>query len=469
MKKKTRKKIIKLKEQSRRYSIFEGSGWAAMFGFGEYFLKPFAIALNVSTTQFGFLFSIPNLVVSLSQIHAAKLTDWYKKRKKIVMLFVLLQALNWAPLFLLPIFFPHYAFPLLLIFYSLFFFFGNFHHPAWVSWFGDIIPENIRGRFLGQRKHILGLVAFTSIILGGLVLQFTETVLQKVLVGFGIIFVMALIGRLASFFFMGKMYEPRYSPQKRSSFGFLAFLKKLPSTNFGRFVIFLTLFQFGVSLGGPFFALYILRDLGFGYLWFTLLLLIVRVADFYTVAYWGSLIDSFGSRKTLLVSAFSVAFVPLLWSLSPTLAFLVLIQFFTGFAWAGFNLSTLDFIYDTVRKTKRARCSGYLTALNGLALFLGTSLGGIMAPFLPTLSSYLPAFFSTIFVSQLQTLFIISFFFRLLPLFFFASRLKEKRRVTPIKNKQLFFEAIKEPLRNITVGHHHHVPHYIHYNHKRKN
>jgi predicted MFS family arabinose efflux permease len=89
-----------LKEKSRKYSILEGSATSIMSGAGETYITPYALALNATNSQIGFLSSFVGLFGSISQIFGSKLFYKYK-RKKLVLLFVTLQATIWLLLGLL--------------------------------------------------------------------------------------------------------------------------------------------------------------------------------------------------------------------------------------------------------------------------------------------------------------------------------------------------------------------------------
>ena len=80
--------------------------------------------------------------------------------------------------------------------------------------------------------------------------------------------------------------------------------------------------------------------------------------------------------------------VPLFWLFSQHPAYLMLVQMFAGFSWSGLTLSSGNFIYDAVTPQKRVRCIAYFNVINGVALFLGSSVGGYLASRLPPLFGY---------------------------------------------------------------------------------
>ena len=105
---------------------------------------------------------------------------------------------------------------------------------------------------------------------------------------------------------------------------------------------------------------------------------------------WGRFSDSYGNLKSIKISGFLVPLVPFLWifsyyfannSQSFLLPYLIIIEIFSGFAWAGFNLSAGNFIYDAVTRQRMAICVSYFNILNGIGAFMGATLGGIISSF----------------------------------------------------------------------------------------
>jgi len=417
------------KAASLKYSIKEGSFFSMMFGFGENYVSPFAIALNATNPQIAFLVSLPQLLSSLFQLVSARITDWYKNRKNLVLWGVFIQALIWFPLFIVPFLTKNVVF--LIIFFTLYAVAGTFGTPAWNSWMGDLVDENRRGRYFGLRNKISGFFAFASIFIAGFLLNaFTKI---NPFLGFGVIFFIALIARLFSFYNLRKMYEPIYIVEKEDYFTFFSFIKRIKKSNYGRFVLFIFFFRFAISIATPFFAVYMLRVLGFSYAQYTMIIGVATVTSFLTMTYWGRHGDKFGNKKILTVTSFIIPFIPIMWVFSSSVRYLFFLQLFAGFIWAGFNLSSANFIFDAVPGAKRARCNAYFNVFNGSAIFLGASLGGFFAKYIIT-----PNFF----ISNLLVIFIISGILRLAFVLLFLPRLKEERKVEHIPDSKLLFNVV---------------------------
>ena len=118
--------------KSLRYSIKDGIFHSAMVGFGESFFSAFAVFLKANNLQLGLIGSLPQTLGSLSQLFTNKIMDFFKSRKKVVCLGVLLQALTYLPIALL-FMFDKFKIAYLLFFISIYWIFGTILSPAWNS------------------------------------------------------------------------------------------------------------------------------------------------------------------------------------------------------------------------------------------------------------------------------------------------------------------------------------------------
>ena len=119
---------------------------------------------------------------------------------------------------------------------------------------------------------------------------------------------------------------------------------------------------------------------------------------------------------------------PILWMLSTNFYVLVLIQFYSGAVWAGFELSSFNFIFDTTTSSNRARCVAYYNILNGVAIFAGALLGSLFVQF------------HSLFWSKYYIVFLLSGLLRYAVSIAFLPKLKEVRKVSKISNGKIFFK-----------------------------
>jgi len=282
--------------------------------------------------------------------------------------------------------------------------------------------------YFGWRNRIMMIITILASFLAGLILQHFKT---DVLKGFLVIFAIAFVARLISWFFLALMYEPRYTVRQEAYFSFLDFISRIRESNFAKFVLLVSGLHFCVNLASPFFSVFMLRELKFNYITYTFLINTVTVAQILVIGRWGRLADRVGNIKVIKFSALLIASLPLWWIICQNPVYLVFAEMLSGFAWAGFNLSAGNFVYDAVSPQKRIRCIGYLSVCTGLGVFLGGMIGGYLAHVLPSLFGY-----------RLLSLFLLSSSLRFLVVFSLAGKIKEVRVVEPIKKRDLFYRII---------------------------
>lgn len=432
------------KERTCKLSIKEGASASIATGVGTDYVTPFALSLGANNAQIGLLSSIPSLVSPLMQIIGSRIMERYQ-RKKIIVLFVMLQALMWIPILLLSLLSWKNIIPsllpiLLIIFYTTLSVFGALAGPAWFSLMGDLIPENMRGRYFGKRNKICGGVALISTIIAAFILDFFKTH-GFILAGFSLLFFIACISRLISSGMFKKHYEPHFQLQPGYYFSLWKFIKDSRNYNFGKFTFFVSVMNFAAGIAGPFFAVYVLKDLGFSYITYMIVLLLSpAVFSLLFMPIWGKFSDKYGNRELLKIGAVLIPLIPLLWVLSSNVYYLIFVpQIISGIAWAAFNLGASNFIYDSVSVPRRGICVAYYNILAGFGTFLGAGLGGILAQYL-----------SIGFMNKLLFIFLISAAARALVAGIFIPRIKEVKSVHPAKNMISYFKEIS-PVRGVIV------------------
>lgn len=442
-----------LKEKSLKISIAEGSAYSVMDGFGLKYISPYAIALNLSNTAIGLLSSLPGLVGSLAQLPGSRAIEHYP-RKKIVLKSVLLQAFMWLPIILVGIlyFLFHWnvfsVSVLLIAFYTALVSFGAFAGPAWSSWMKDLITSNT-DYYFGKRNGIIGAVGLASLLAAGLTLQYFEK--SNVLLGFSLIFLMAFLGRVLSAYFFKKKYEPKISLQPDYYFNIFQFTKKMGKNNFGKFVIFSSIITFATAVASPFFAVYMLKDLNFNYLSYTIVTVASVASMLLFMPLWGKFGDKYGNVKTMHLTGALVFTIPLLWLATVLIKghfnlifYLIVVEIFSGFIWAGFNLSSGTFIFHAVSRERLGLCIAYNGVFSALGAFLGAFLGGEISS----------AAFPILGLQPILFVFLLSSSLRLMSVAIFIPLIKEVRKVEKfeIKLKRIFLHLLPhQMLQNIGI------------------
>ncbi|MAG07492.1 hypothetical protein CMI46_01625 [Candidatus Pacearchaeota archaeon] len=442
MKKKSGEKSISAKKkETMSLSVKEGAAVSVMIGAGHSFIIPYALAIGAGNLAIGFLNSFIGLVGPLTQLKSTRLMEKYP-RKKIVFYAILIQALMWMPIMLLGLLFFRDIFTqylpfLLIIFYSLHIGAGALASPIWFSWMGDIVPAKNRGKYFSFRNRVVRFVTVVSMLAAGFFLDYFKTG-GFVLLGFSVLFSFAMIFRLYSIYLFSKHYDPGIKLKKGYYFSFFDFLKHSRENNFGRFVIFVGAIFFAMSIATPFFAVYMLEELGFSYVWYTLIILAPVVLSLFSLSFWGKISDKYGNRLVIFIAALSAPIYPLLWLFSTSKIYLLIVPpILAGLFWGGFNLATINFVYDSAKKEHRSLCLAYLHVLMGVGIFAGSILGGVIAKYgsVEYFNDLLNLGFGNIFLY----IFLFSAFARFLVVVVLLHRIKEVRdtKLPPILTEEL--------------------------------
>ncbi len=432
----------KLKHQSRKQSIIEGSFTTIRTSFGDSYISPFAIAINAGNATIAMLSSITGLLGPLSQLFSSRLIEKYK-RKKILTTSTFYESLLWISFILIAFLFYKgilisFLPFLLLFFFAIYTIIANIPIPAWFSWMGDIVDKGYRGKWFAKRNFIIGTISLLTSIIAAIFLDFTKKQ-NIVMFGFIILFFLAMTARLISRQFFKKAYEPKLKLERGYYFSFFEFIKKATKNNFGRFSIFRAFMGFAASIASPFFAVYMLRNLGFSYITYMIITVSQTMFSLILIKAWGKFADKYGNYEVLKITSVLIPLYPILWLISSNPLFLVFgPALIGGIAWAGFNLSAGNFVFDSVTPQKRSLAVSYFHLLNGAGVFLGAGLGGILAKTI-----------NITFMDSLLFIFLISAFARMLVSLIFLPKIKEIRKIQKFNSsralKNLAFGILRKP------------------------
>ena len=335
--------------KSLRYSVYDGAVFAVMDGVTASFITPFAVALNASVHMIAALTYIPQLFGAFFQLFAARLVEIVKDRKRILVISSVIHAFLWLPLLLIPYATPNQKY-LLIVYVALQTIIAQIMNPISNSLLGDVVPKYERGRFFGLRNKVIGAASFIAALFAGLTLNYFSP--RNPFIGFTILFSIAFLARLLTAFFKNKLYNPEPDLEHEEKFSLIDFVKRMDKTNYGHFVIYLALFKFAVNIASPFFAVYMLRDLQFTYLQFTIIIASEMAASFITMGLWGGIIDKRGTKLALYISGILTPIIPFLWLFSSILFAVSDLgeKYFSGIGLDRWQkemtpLSKLDFLY----------------------------------------------------------------------------------------------------------------------------
>lgn len=424
---------------SLRHSIRDAAAYSIMTGAGETYFSAFAIFLRASVAQIALLSSLPPLLGSLTQLLGAWWAGRGAGRKCLIVAGASLHGLSWLPLMALPLLFPDNAVPLFIACVTFYYAAANVVAPAWASLMGDLVPERKRGRYFARRTALASVTALAALVVAGSVLDVASNA-GLTLAGYLAVFGAAAVARFISVYHLTRMVEPQRQPYLSRVPG-PPRLKPLSTGHVARFSLFVASMQMAVAVAGPFFAVYMLRELHFSYLQFMANTAMGVLAQFLTLNTWGRLSDAFGNRIILVLTGCLLPLLPVLWLLSTDFWYLLAVQIVAGFSWAGFSLSAGNFLYDLLPAPARTNGIAVHNIRVAIGVFGGALAGGQLAAHLP--HGLTVGHHSLHWGSALYGVFLISALARLTVAAVFLPRLREVRTVRPTTLRILVFRATR--------------------------
>lgn len=432
--------------RTQSLSIWEGSLWSVMWGLGESYIAPFALFLGAGNFVMAFVGTGPVLITALAQLLGAVLLDRIGRRKPIIYVGMAVQSLIFLPLFLLPLLLPSSGMTALIVCIALYFLFFGLSIPPWASLMGDVVEPSERGRYFSNRTRISMYSMITALMLAGIITNNWKAI-GHTAAGFGFLFGIAALARLTSIIFMKHHYDaPLEKQTSTASFSFWDFLRGRPKSNFTKFTFAIAVMNGTTSIAGPFFAVYMLRDLQWSYLQFTFNMLTFLISQTLFVRWWGGVGDRHGNRSVLVATCCVLPLLPLLWVFSTNYVVLLFAQMASGATWSGFNLAASNFIYDSVPQTRRARAFSYYSVVNGTFSVIGGMLIGA------TIAEHAPSNFQLGLIhvtlrSSIPVVFIVSSLVRAVAAAIMLPQFSEVREIEPISTARILFRlGIGQPL-----------------------
>jgi MFS family permease len=415
-------------KRSLHYSFLDGIFASIMMGLTLNYVIPFSLVLGAKNIEVGLLNALPQFFGSIFHLKTADIVEYVKSRLKIITIFVFLHSVSYLlilSIFLVP---KHYRVLSFIFLTTVSSIFSSIVGTVWLSLMSDTVEKERYGEYFAWRGKVLGIINLVASFIAGIFLG----IIKNKFLGFITLFFLAGISRLISGYFISKMEDVpiKFLPEKK--FTYWQFIKRVKESNFVKYVLFVSIFNFSVYVAAPFFNVYMLRELKMSYYEYTFVTLSSAISGLFFLPFWGRVADRIGNVKIIKITSVLICFVPILWIFSKNLFYLILINAFSGYIWAGFNLATVNFIFDVASQEVRTRCVGYFNFTNGIFICLGTLASGYLA-------THLPILFGN---SKLLTLFVFSGMLRFFTVYFFHNKFYEIRRVDVVDSKEFLFTIL---------------------------
>lgn len=428
---------MEAKRQSRRFGLRDAAFQAAAQGGGENYFSAFALFLHASPFHIGILSALPQLVGVVAQLVSVKVLRYLHTPGHLLIGGGWAQGLCWLPILSLPLLLPEHGTWLLIGCAMLYFAFGHATAPVWNSLLVDVVETNGRGAYFAQRARITAVTSFVALGVAGAILTLGQT-WNAGWIGFLVIFLGAAAARVGATRCQSRITELVPVHRIEAPHGFRHFLGETATPDFRHFLLFSGLMHFAVLISGPFFVVYLLRDLHWSYLQYAGWMASSISAQFLTLTPWGQIGDRYGNKTLLVITGLSVPLLPMGYLLSEQYLFLLIVNFFGGVIWAGLSLGLQNYVFDSLRPEERTRGVALANAMNAIGWGIGALTGSWLATITPAQLSLGPWMLAP--ASNLPFLFCLSGALRLVIALTLLKTFAEPRRTTPPPQGQLVWE-----------------------------
>jgi MFS family permease len=373
-------------------STADAAAFSLMVGCGETYIPAFALALGLGPVAAGMMASVPVLVGAIVQLITPLAVARLGTNRGWVIACTTVQSLSFVPFAVWAIR-GHATLAELLFAASVYWSAGMAGAPAWNTWMGTLIPEGMRTVYFANRSRLGQFGVFIGFVLGGLMLQWGEA-RGVTLLAFAGLFIAAGICRVFSTMMLLNCREferPKAGDHSDAAPGpvtgtaFFSWmhdlgraLRRMANSPSGPLVTYLCCLVFAAQFSAPYFTPYMLRERGFSYHAFMLVVATSFLATALFLPSLGRLGSRIGSLGLLWVGGLSVIPLTLLWLPSANVAYLVGVQVLAGGCWACWELAVALLFFDAVPHRDR---TGVITVYNlGLAIatVAGATAGGLL-------------------------------------------------------------------------------------------
>jgi MFS family permease len=391
----------------------DAAAFSLMVGCGETYIPAFALALGLGPVAAGMTASVPVLVGAIFQLVTPLAVARLGTNRGWCIACTTVQAVSFVPFAWWAIR-GHATLTELLVAAGIYWSAGMAGAPAWNTWMGTLIPEGMRTAYFANRSRLGQFSVFVGFVLGGLILQWGEG-RGVTLLAFAGLFIAAGICRLVSTMMLVNCRE-FVRPQESAAIGddrlagtaasrwlsdLAGTLRRMAASPSGPLVTYLCCLVFTAQFSAPYFTPYMLRERGFSYHAFMLVLATSFLSKALFLPSLGRLGSRIGSLGLLWAGGLSVIPLSLLWLPSANVSYLVAVQVLAGGCWACWELAVALLFFDAVPHRDR---TGVITIYNlGLAIatVAGAAAGGLL---LRTLGEDSQAYVTVFAVSSLLRL-----------------------------------------------------------------
>jgi len=248
---------------------------------------------------------------------------------------------------------------------------------SWTSWVQEWTPARIRGAFFGRRNRLLQIVTVIFVIAAGESLN--ELADSNPIEAFQLVIAFGILWRSYSIIAQNNILSTSEDHHTESREDWAAQLRMVRDAGaFRKLVWFGALFGFSANLFGPFFNVFMFRDLGMPVSHVSWLIVLATSAGAVSLPAWGTMLDRFGNKPVMVFSVVAWMAPGYLWLLvEPGRTWMLYPMWaWGGFVSAGFLLGSFNLLLKLVPPRAKTISISIHVAATALATAIAPIIGG---------------------------------------------------------------------------------------------
>lgn len=355
------------------YFWLDGLFIALSFSFYGSFQSLFLLGFGASNSQIGLMSGLSSFAGIVAYLMATRATNALGGRKRAV----IFSRISGRVILLLIALVPFVASGLVAVYLTIALICvqvvcESVGTPAWTALVADIVPLRIRARYIASRNIAKSAARTVAVALAG---QFIRALGFPT--GYQAAFVAAAaVGLMAAYAYsripVDRPLTARPQPQEAAD-----------PLSFGRdlrlYMVARAIWAFGYHLAAPFYAVYLVKNLGGNESTVGLLASVGSITAVVGLLVFSRAVERHGLRRMWLLSSALQAGIPWLWAVAPAAWFGFLPAAADGLLLAGLELVNLNTLLVLTSESRRTQFIAVNSAVLSSAMMLGPLAGGALS------------------------------------------------------------------------------------------
>ncbi len=356
-----------------------GAAW--MFTTTSVALTKFAQCLGLPLFWYGYLGSLP-LIGALAALPTSYFIARFGRRKRIFLIAGMTYRALWMLIALIPWVLPSaWWWPALMVLQAVSSLGAYVMSPAVLSWFADVIPRRVRGRYFSRWSQAGQIAGLLATFLVTYALDWAEPAGQKALLRtISITFAVAALLGVIDFLWLLPIPDVGQRPHPKITL-FELFREPLGDRSFRCYLAFNATRVLSMGYIGQYVYLYVSQVLGMDSRLTNVMVLVVpTLVSLLVIGAWGRLVDRLGCKPVLIISSVCVVHGAAAWILvTPETTWVGYIGVLVSVAaWTGVDAASFNLILGmSASHGGRRQGSAYL-AVNSVAIAVAAALSGLL-------------------------------------------------------------------------------------------